>query len=140
MEEIDPSFITKKDDILFKVTEPFDAVMVKAEEEGLLVAANYIIIRTHTEKVLPRYVSWYLNERRTRHRLNAMTQGTSIIAIRIADLLDLSIELPPLDIQEKIVKFLELADEEIRLLERLIQEKARLYKHIPNQMLRGTKK
>lgn len=140
IEAIDPVYITKKDDILFKVTDPFDTVIIKPKEEGLVVAANYIILRVNQDKALPRFIAWYLNEEKTKYRIRELKQGTSIISIRTSELLKLTIELPPLDIQLKIVEFLQLADEELSLLKQLIQEKELLYRQIPNHILSEKKK
>jgi restriction endonuclease S subunit len=138
-EEIDDYYLTKVDDILFKVTEPFDTVLIKESTSGLLVAANFIILRVSSSKVIPRFLLWYLGRPNIKNRIRLLTQGTSIIAIRTSDLLDLTINVPILDKQKQIEEFLDLADKELNLLTDLLKHKENLYKQIPEELLKNKK-
>lgn len=138
-EKIDDNYLTKVDDILFKVTEPFDTVLIKENTSGFLVAANFIILRVSSSKVVPRFLHWYLGRTNIKNRIRLLTQGTSIIAIRTSDLLELTINVPILDKQKQIEEFLDLADKELDLLTGLLKNKETLYKQIPEELLKNKK-
>lgn len=136
LEEIDSDYFTRQNDILFKVTEPFDTVLITEETKNLLVAANFIILRVKSDKVYARFLHWFLRRASIKNRIRLLTQGTSIISIRTSDLLELNIDIPSLDKQKQIVKFLELADKEIELLNKLLENKKMLYRQIPEKILK----
>jgi restriction endonuclease S subunit len=136
-EEIDDVYLTKVNDILFKVTEPFDTVLIDEDTSGLLVASNFIILRVNNDRVYSRFLHWYLGRPKIKNKIRLMTQGTSIIAIRTSDLLDLIVNVPTLERQKQVVEFLKLADQEIELLRELLINKEILYKQIPEEILKN---
>lgn len=138
-EEIDDNYITKIDDILFKVTEQFDIVLINESTSGLLVASNFIVLRVDRDKIYARFLHWYLGRPKIKNKIRLMTQGSSIIAIRTSDLLNLNINIPTLEKQKQIVDFLELAYDEIKLLKELLINKEVLYNQIPEKILKNKK-
>jgi|SRR5690554_2103492 len=135
-EEIDDDYFTKTKDILFKVTEPFDTVLINDATSGLLVAANFIVLRVKSKKIYAKFLHWYLGRLNTKNKIKLLTQGTSIISIRTSDLLELNIDIPALDKQKRIMEFLELSEKELILLKGLLNNKELLYKQIPEKLLK----
>jgi restriction endonuclease S subunit len=62
-------------------------------------------------------------------------QGTLIQLIKLSDLRQLQIDLPRLEEQKRIVKYFELANKEIYLLEQLVNQKKALNNIIFNNSI-----
>ena len=53
--KIDEKFITKENDVIMKMTYPFKAILIKKQEENLLITSNFCKIIC-LNKVLPEYL------------------------------------------------------------------------------------
>ena len=60
-ELISKDYITRKDDIIVRLTTPYTAVLIDESSAGLVVPSHFIIIRAREEYVLPQYLCWFLN-------------------------------------------------------------------------------
>jgi len=76
--------------------------------------------------VFPSYLAWYLNLPHTRERLQSMQAGSSIPFIPIDELGKLTIHLPPMELQRKIVDLVLLGQEEQVLMEMLRRKRLAL--------------
>ncbi len=68
-----------------------------------VAALGLIVIRPGRE-VLPAYLSWLLNQSRTREGLRAAAQGTYIPFLSKADIAGLNVSLPALETQRRVVQ------------------------------------
>lgn len=117
-EELNENYITQKGDILVRLREPNIAVYVDEESSGLLVPALMAIIKPQ-QKINGNYLTHYINSNEVQKRLHKELQGTTIQMLKASELADLEIILPSLHTQEKIVSILNLANQEIELIEEL---------------------
>lgn len=87
------------------------------------VATGYFfILRPSTDKVLPRYLAWYINQPPFQAVLRTFMKGTQQPLVARKDIEDLEVEIPPLATQETIVNLDDLRVKESRLVA-AIQEK-----------------
>lgn len=117
-EELNESYITHEGDILVRLREPNTAVYIDKESTGLLVPALMAIIKPKKD-IDGRYLTHYINSNEAQKRLHKELQGTTIQMLKASELADLEVTLPSLQTQEKIVSILNLANQEIELLEEL---------------------
>lgn len=110
-------FRLSKDDILFNRTNSFELVGKTSMfiSDGDYVFASYLIrISVDKEKVLPRFLNYYLNLPGTQKRLKMLaTRGVGQSNISAAKLKGLLVPVPPLVEQERIVQTLRALDEKI---------------------------
>ena len=59
-EIIDDYYLSHEGDIIVRLTDPFTAVYITKETEGIVVSSNFCIIRC-SNKYSPDYLSYYIN-------------------------------------------------------------------------------
>ncbi len=125
-EKIDRKYFTREGDVVVRLRAPSSAVYIEKEDEGLLIHSLLAVIRVHSNQVDAKYLAYYLNAQTIQRILKQDVKGTAIPMLKTKDLEQLAITLPPIEKQKALVQFLELADKEQILLQRLAEEKQRL--------------
>jgi len=112
-------------DVLFRSRGRSHGAALVPETIGTSVlAAPMLLIRPR--RVLPAYLSWYLNASTTQAQLAARSEGTSVRMISAEALKELDIPLPSPIVQQRIVRAATLADQEQRLMARIATLRERL--------------
>lgn len=75
--------------------------------------------------IRPEFLAWQLNQAPVQHLLRRAAEGSNQLSIRRAELEALPISVPPLDIQDQIVRLAEAAARERALLDQLILNRER---------------
>ncbi|MCF7837655.1 MAG: restriction endonuclease subunit S [Candidatus Marinimicrobia bacterium] len=84
------------------------------------LAASYFFVLTPSSEIIPEYLNWFLNHRRTTRAFDRIAGvGARMPVIKKSDLADIDILLPPLSDQQKIVELHTLMTREARLLDQL---------------------
>ncbi len=91
-----------------------------------IAAPHFFIIRANTSRILPSYLSWYLNHKRAQLHLVSRAAGTALPHVTRKTLSGLPVDLPSLERQEYIVKAYECWLRERSLLEKLKVNRERL--------------
>lgn len=124
-EQLDNTYLTQKEDIVIRLTEPYSAVYIKEEYEGLLVSSNFGIIRKKDNLYQMEFMKYYLNSIVGKKTIRKSAAGTALTVISIANLKDLEIECYDLKTQKKFVEVNKLFENENTLLNKLIKERNR---------------
>lgn len=119
-EEIDDYYITHEADIIVRLTDPFTAVYITKELEGIVVSSNFCIIRC-SEKYCPDYLSYYINSDTAKKLLLGNLQGSIMKNINMSAVGELQIPQIPLDKQMVIGKLLRAQTKKITILNRIQQ-------------------
>ena len=114
----------RRDDIIFR-TRGLDttACILDEEIENSILAAPLLRIRVDEEKVLPKYLQWYINQSPAQSFLNSRARGTTQKMITKQALEELEVEMPTLDRQNLIIELANLSNQEQSLLTDLAQKK-----------------
>lgn len=89
--------ITRAGDIVFKLSTPYDSVIIEEDDEDLVVPSFCVVIRgVDNEKVDARFVTAYLNTDYVRQILKSKVAGTTMPMIKLSDVKDLEIPNVPL--------------------------------------------
>jgi len=125
--EIGTQYLTKENDVIVRLRAPSSAIFINSKNTGLVVPSLMAIITNRYPNILDsKYLAYYLNSQYIQNQLIKNSQGTSIPMTKRIDLLELEISLLPLERQQKIVTYIETANQEIDLLHKLINEKNQL--------------
>lgn len=125
--KIDEKYITAENDVIVRLRAPNNAIYINAKNAGIVTSSLMVIIDNIYPNILDsRFLAYYLNSQYIQNQLLKNSQGTSIIMTKRTDLLDLDIKLPTLEEQHQIISYIELANQEIKLLEKLTTEKNNL--------------
>ena len=133
----------KVGDILFKAkTNRPVAAMVK-EDIGIAVAtAHFFILRIKNRNIRPGYLAWFLNQKPAQMYFGKHAGGSRIMVVNKQVLGELEINLPPLAVQDRIVKLHDLQVREDALLDQLKEKKRvlmeRQLRHAVEESLKET--
>lgn len=118
-------WILKWGDMLFMARGARNySVLLDEISDSALAAACFFIVRVSTEKVLPEYLFWYLNQAPVEHYLSRHSgRGVHMPVVRRAVLENLDVPLPPLETQKKIAELDALMRKEQNLLDTLAQKR-----------------
>ena len=100
---------------------------VVPEGLGRTVAVNsFLVMKPDMDKVLPDYLAWFLNSKRTQHFFTAMAAGTNVPNLSIKALETLDIALPARDQQHLIAELDMLKRREVYLHQEIAAKKEKL--------------
>lgn len=93
-------------DILLRLRGPvFAAGMFTGSKILPSITSNQnAIIKCKENDVLPDYIQWYINSPLGQDYFNSMSEGTNITKVSLKTLSDMEIKLPPLEIQNNVVR------------------------------------
>ena len=100
----------------------------------------FVVSVINTQRVLPDYLTTFLNLPQTQTYLHQLGAGTSIPSIRKNELSNLAVPIPPLVIQQNVTQIQDLHQQEIRLLSNLIAEKQRLVENLIKHLIHAPTK
>jgi len=130
--------LIKKGDILLRLREPNIAIYIDKDYEDTIVSSLAVVIRVKGDKINPIYLTHYLNSSMVKKQLYKDITIGSIPMTKVKDIESLNIDVPSLEIQEKLAYTQQLAVQEISLLENLIEEKKQYKKSIFETIIKET--
>ena len=118
-------FLTRRDDILVRLSAPYTAALVDEESADYVVPSHFAIIRVDKSKVDPAYVLWILRQQSTLKQIYQNVSGTVAFGTISSNFFnDLKIDVIPLEKQRLIGAILKLSEREQTLLSELAKAKA----------------
>jgi hypothetical protein len=113
-------YFLKHGDILFCARGARNrAAVSEVEMEQVVVGAQFFVIQVKGDRLLPRYVAWYINQPTAQQYFSERASGSYVRMILVDDLLHLPVPVPPLKVQQQIAALHQLGLREQNLLERL---------------------
>jgi len=136
---VEPGKVTAKDylqdgDVLFsaKGNRHIAAVWNKG---GIAVASStFLILSVNDSVVLPEYLAWYLNQPKTQNFLKRIKKGGTVSVVSKKEFNDIDVEIPSLEIQEKIIRIVNLEIKEQQLMDELKDKRRLLIQGITNKI------
>ncbi len=101
------------------------AALVDRDMQNAIAAGNFFIIKVTTDRVLPDYLTWYINQKRAQKYFDQHRAGSYIPTMRGEWLKELEIPVPSLEVQRKVIELDRLHKKEEKLCA-AIQKKKRL--------------
>lgn len=95
--------VVKKGDVVISSRGSFRAGSVSLEAKNIIAASSVYILRLKKEAVLPEYLAIYLNSVEGQKQLIESATGAAIKAILKKDLQNISVAVPSVEKQEKII-------------------------------------
>ena len=120
-----PNQLVKQSDIIFRSRGKTNtAALLQKDTRNTIVASPLFRIRPDTEKVLPEFLFWWINQPSSQAYFSSRSEGSMLKMISKKVLANLEVSLPSLEQQRKIADFFNLSMEEQRLLEKIKKNKA----------------
>ena len=134
-EKLSEGYITKEGDVVVRLRDPIIATYIGKEDENILVPSYFLKIRVLSDKILPQYLTHYLNSKNAQKQFRQHIAGTSIPMIKPNVIKSLEVPNVSLDRQRKIIKLLDCAQKELILLDNLIELKEKYYKSVCDKLM-----
>ncbi|MCC5934811.1 MAG: restriction endonuclease subunit S [Balneolales bacterium] len=124
-------------DILFAAKGPVKFPYVLKERDLPAVASSvFFVITVRQDRVVPEYFAWCLMLPKIRHQLEMMAEGSTIKSVSIRDFRLLSVPVPPLPVQKKIISLQQLQKEYEAKTRRIAELRVSLHQEISNQLVK----
>jgi restriction endonuclease S subunit len=106
------------------------------EALGKVVAVNsFLVMKPNRGKVIPEYLAWFLNSKRTQHFFKEMAAGTHIPNLSIKALEAVDFFLPSIEKQLQVRDLDKLKNREIHLHQEIASKKEQLVDEILQQQV-----
>jgi hypothetical protein len=102
--------------------EHYLAAILQGTEPAITTHQIYVLA-PKSARLCMDFLAWYLNQRTAQHYFKTHRSGSNIPMLNIASLGALPVPLPPIDIQDKIVRLYRIWTEEKAITERLISNR-----------------
>lgn len=122
--KISSKFLLQKGDVLFIAKGSNNhAIEYKLDLPKAIAASAFFVLRPIQSKVIPAYLSWYINQPPIQQYLKENMAGTYILNINKSTIEGITITLPPINIQEKIVAIDNLRKREHLLMSAIMEKR-----------------
>ena len=129
-ESISEKHLLQNGDIIFaaKGTKNFAALYeslpagTAGKNKPAVASTSFFVIRLNDDfqdKVLPEYLTWYLNSASSQNYLKSQAVGSSIVSISKSVIDELKLSIPDLDTQKAILRIIHLRNAERKLLQQI---------------------
>ena len=103
---------------------------------GLAIASSiFFVIKPDRTKVVPEYITTLFNTSKYQSLFQTMGAGSSIPSIRKSELEAITIELPSLEMQQKIVQINQVHQDDLNMSNQIISEKKVLFQAVINKLI-----
>lgn len=106
--KIEPRYLLKKGDILFKLSPPYSTVEISFEPEDVIIPSNFAVIRVKDKEVEPRYLSFLMSSKDFKNNLKKQSEGSSLAVMKIQTIKDLEFRIINIDKQKEYCEFINL--------------------------------
>lgn len=115
-------------DVLFAAKGTSNFCVVYHPDMGPAVAStSFLILRTFTDEVLPEYLCWFINLPQTLKSLQTQAVGSSIPLITKDMLVNITVAVPPRDIQNKVIALSRMQQLSTQLKHQIADKQDQLY-------------
>ena len=129
-EKVD-DYLARYEDLVIRLREPIKTIYIKEE---VLVPSTMAILRAN-KNINMKFLAYYINTKKVQKTLHKNIEGSYVKMIGIRDIKEIDINLPPKNIQGKVVEVLDLQEKELSLYKDLIKQKELLKEAILRSVL-----
>ena len=106
------------------------------EDFGKTIPSSlFYIIKTNTSEILGAYLAQYLNSEKVQYNLKLIGAGATITSIPKKELEEITVVIPSLEEQQKMVDFIDLLDKDLQLTQNLLEKRTALKKGLINRIM-----
>ncbi len=140
LDKPEPYLVTRGDVLFLSRGHRQYAAVVSEPVQNTIVTGYFFILRPKVNLIHPEYLAWAINGAEFQAALRPSVRGSHIPLVSKADFLDLALRVPPLDVQQQVLKLQELSRRERRLSEAIQTKRQQLVGAITHNLIQGTRK
>jgi hypothetical protein len=127
----DPYLVSKGDVLFLSRGHKNWAVPIVDDFRDTITVSHFFVLRIKNADVMPEYLAWYINQTPAQEYLHSNARhGTHMPLIPLSAFKGLTVEVPEMETQKKIVELSKLMDKEKQLLNELQEKKSLLIKAV----------
>ncbi len=131
MSGVEEHHLVQPEDIVFRSRgQTNKAAMVDKALGKSVVAGPLLRIRVTNDKILPAYLTWYINQSAAQTYLARHSKGTAARMISKRAVKDMEIPVPSREVQQKIVELADLSSREQQLIQALAGKRKQYMEHM----------
>ncbi len=138
-EEIADTYLSRVGDVVVRLREPITAIYIDESAKNMVIPSLMAIVRGESMMMHGEFLAYYINSTTSQKMLEKEIKGTTIAAIKTKDLGELEIVLPSLEDQKKVVAFMKLSQNEMKLLDKLKKEKQQFSHAVLDNIIQSNK-
>lgn len=131
---IDDKYLSQKDDIIIRFSEPFTACLIAENETNLIIPSNLCRIRITSQDIMPSFLTWFLNSGFFKKQIANKIQTSTINIINMKMINDIKIPLFGIDTQKRITDIQNLVTKHINLTNELEYYQKKMGEKIINNL------
>lgn len=138
-ETISPDQLLRKGDVLVASRGGRNtAAAFQLDLPDAIAGAQFFVVQPRSI-VLPEFLAWYLRSEPARKHFDNRRKGTYVQLIRRADLAEIDVPIPPVEVQRAVVAFSELAEQEHSLSSRLAELRSAFHSQLLLKKIRANR-
>lgn len=132
-ERISSDYLTSFGDVVVRLTDPYTAIFINKEYEGLVITSNFAVIREGMG-YNSEFLAYYLNGDVVKKQLYSNMQGNVVKSVNIASVEN--VVLPKVDLRKQVLysKLMSAVIEKLKNLEKLKELELKIQKNITEKM------
>ena len=125
-------YLVRQGDVLFLARATKDHAILVGEipDDRVVIASGQFFVLRPGAGVLAAYLAWYLNQAPTQAYLREIGGRSTIPYIRRIHLMTVPVDVPPLDVQQRIVQVAECWEREKELVRRHMEKREQLIANV----------
>jgi hypothetical protein len=137
MENPEPHFLETGDVLFLSRGHRLFATVISEEAENIIATGYFYVLQPDKGRIRSEFLAWYLNQADFQESLKPFTLGTHMPLISKTNFQDLTIQLPPLAVQDQILTLQQHVDQEQVLAAALLKKRAELAQAVARNLLSG---
>lgn len=129
-QEVPQSQLLKSGDIIFLSKGANNYAFVYRKDYAAVATSVFLVVRPNQERVSPEYLQWYLNQNATQIELQGKKEHSTVTNITKKTLEEITIKVPSIQTQKKLVNLYQLWEVEKEKTQKLIEMKDRYYNNL----------
>lgn len=129
-------YLVQPDDVLFLSRgHRLYPVVVPEVKPNTIATGYFFILKPNPRVVLPEYLAWSLNQPDFQESLKPYHRGSHIPMVSRTDVEDLRIQVPPLELQQRVLALNELLNHERRLYAAIQEKRSLLVQAVSRKLM-----
>lgn len=139
-EEISDRYLTHKNDILVRMFTPLKCCLINSEEENLVVPSQFCILKlkdSFRNIILPEYLYLVMRNKDFSKQVQKLEEGFQLRSIKTSSIAKITINIPDIATQEKLINVSNLITRKEKLMSELIIREKLYNETILEKLIKG---
>ena len=137
MDKPEPYLVSQGDVLFLSRGHRLYAALISEPVQDTVATGYFFILHPNQRLVRSDFLAWYMNQPDFQDGLRPFLRGSHMPLISKSDFQNLTIKVPPLAVQQRILQLRHLSDREQELASALQQKKAELVEAISRKLMLG---